>query len=140
MALSVQDYATSDAIDWQSQFIWIQQTGLLKVISETDDHLTVERSDGAHLQLSVAEVEAGFHRIRDGAALKPRYDPCKAHVLSADQELLQDGHLLHLPEGSAILERNGSYYAVPAPDLMRDYEAVSRPSDPRFPETPFPDE
>lgn len=137
MARSVRDYATSDRIDWEHDFVWVQNTSLLKVLDRTQDAVEVMRHDGTTARLSRAEAEAGYFPIRQGRYLKPCYAPCRAHVLPVDECLDGDDGAGLYPAGSAILKQNDSFAAVHRDELMRDYEAVSDPSDSRFPQLPF---
>lgn len=137
MAATVEDFATSESIDWDKDFIWVQNTSLLKIISDDEGAMLVQRHDGARVTLVRSEAESSYFRIRDAAYLKPVYAPCKAHVLAEDHYLKVQGHDQLFPQGSAILRQPSGFIAVHADDIMRDYEAVSEPSDNRFPETPF---
>lgn len=137
MTMSVEDYAASDDVDWNKDFIWVQETSLLKVLSRTAGTVHVIRHDGSAVTLSEFDAEQRYFPIRNGNYLKPRYAPIKAHVLSQDMVLSESGRAQTFREGSAIFSSANGYLAVHYDDLVRDYEAVSHRSVDAFPEAPF---
>jgi len=134
----VEEYATSDAVNWDHDFIWIQETSLLQIVARSAKVLDLRRHDGTELSLPRDRITDRYFEIREGTCLKPHYRPVKAHVLSKDQTFRVAEHDTSYPEGSAILRYADGYEILHKDVLMRDYEAVSDPSDQRFPETPFP--
>jgi hypothetical protein len=138
MAAKVEEFATSGTVNWERDFIWVQETSLLQIVGKSKQSVDVRRHDGTCFSLTKYEVELSYFEIRDGSCLKPRYRPVKAHLLSSDQTFSMDGDDATFPEGSAILSRDAIFQVLHKDILMRDYEAVSYPSHERFPETPFP--
>lgn len=137
MTVRLDVYARSGEIDWTRDFIWIQNTSLLKVLSDEEGVVEVMRHDGTKDLIHRNKVVSSYFPIRGGSYLKPIYAPLKAHILSWDMTVEVDGEARLLPKGSAILEDSIEYRALHADEVMRDYEAVSQPSDARFPELPF---
>lgn len=135
-----------DAIDpaadlpWDTEFVWVQKSALLKVLSSDGSTTRVRQHDGVEASLTKAEVDGDYFPIEAGTILKPRYAPVKAICLAEDASVLIGGSVIELRAGSAVLQLEGGVYrAIPVDQYQRDYQAVAYPGTTEKPSIPFPD-
>ena len=127
-------------LDWRSGFIWVQLSAHLKVDRDNNGMLTFRRHNGEVFTAPRSLIEKTYFPIRNGAAMKPRYDPHKAHCLRETVDVDIEGALRTVEEGGAILQNDaGSFFTLERLEYERDYEAVAYPGVTDRPERPFPD-
>lgn len=140
MHQALEEYAQSACIDWDTNFIWIQNTSLLKVIEHNQNcqFYQVMLVDFQIVKLSCEFINARYFPILQGTYLKPKYSPKMAHVLSKNIDIFVNNKRVQFPIKSAIIkDMSEQYDIIHAYELNRDYEAVSELSDKRYPEMPF---
>ncbi|MEM9783279.1 MAG: hypothetical protein AAF899_12480 [Pseudomonadota bacterium] len=129
-------------IDWTTGFVWVARKGLVQIVA-TDpatDMLTLEREDGSRLTLHRTVFETEYQPTSDPRCFKPVYAPVKARAVPAPMTIEIDGAPQHLAASDALLLlSDGRLRSVSAAVYRRDYTAVSRSDDLRFPTIPFPD-
>lgn len=135
-----------DAIDpakelpWDTEFVWVQKSALLKIISTDGTTTRARRHDGVEVVLTNTELEEAYFPIQSGTVMKPRYAPVKAVCLAEDSNVRIGEKVVELPAGSAVLHiEGGDYRAVQVEDYQRDYQAVAYPGTVKKPAIPFPE-
>lgn len=130
----------ADFLDWNGDVIWVQRTGLLKIIEREagGGSMRVVRHDGTETTVDPDAGDDGYFEIDEGKYLKPVYAPRRALILDRDTVVKTRGRELFCAAGGAILRlADGALRLIPRDELLRDFEAVAYPGELEEPALPF---
>lgn len=126
-------------IDWEDDFVWVQRSPVLNVLERTADWVHVRHPRGGEIILTRIEAETCYLAVRDGAMLKPRYAPVKAHAAGSAACVELPCGTVRLEAGDVLLNDSGRFKVVRSAIFDRDFVAVAYPGTREKPALPFPD-
>ncbi len=124
--------------EWRSRALWVQDTEMRHLISSTGDgRVVLQTQTGDICRYSHAEFALEFIPFGDDQVFKPAFHPLKAIAFACDTEVFENGKVLSVPRGDALLEhRNGSVEIIPRRKFNQRYRIVGH-SSPDAPIAPF---
>jgi hypothetical protein len=122
-------------IDWEVDFTWVQRAPVLTVLERGAGWVHLRHPAGGEFTMSRVEAEADFFPVQNGAMLKPRYAPVKAHCAQAEAAVELPCGTVRLAAGDVLLNDDGRFRVVGSAVFDRDYVAIACPTGESAPRT-----